>query len=376
MSSEVDRADQVLVWHTGGGNPRNGEADVVELPDGRLFLAYTRFSGGDEDQSAADIRGCFSVDDGRSWGAESIVVPNTALCNVMCVNLLRLQDGRIMLVYLSKNGQATGSFDARPYVTYSSDNAVSWSPPVPISTDEGRYYVLENSRLIQLTTGRIIIPLALLLSTEPWWFGGCCAYSDDGGNSWKFSEFALAPEYPLQGFVETGVIEVDGSRRRFAGEQGVPVLMMYARSCYGEILHSFSMNAGVSWSRPEPLGPRSPISPSLIKRLPSTGDLLLVWNDSDRRTAHPQWRSPLSAAISRDEGQTWSEVRDIEADTSTTYCYPSVTETASGHVILTYYRGETVEGRHRNLRQMVVRRLPTSWFYGGHSQTSHIQSDR
>ena len=36
-------------------NPRNSEGSMVELADGRLFFAYTRFYGGDEDHSPATI---------------------------------------------------------------------------------------------------------------------------------------------------------------------------------------------------------------------------------------------------------------------------------------------------------------------------------
>jgi hypothetical protein len=363
MSHTYDKKTDSVVWTTSESNPRNGEGDVIELPDGRLFLAYTRFYGGGGDESSAEIRGTFSDDGGRTWSKEHVIQENIGRCNVMCANLLVLGDGRIALAFAVKNGQVPGEFDCRPYIKFSNDNCSTWTNPEPICSDGNRYYVVENSRLVQLSTGRIIFPIALLIATDPWWFAGCCAYSDDGGKIWKMSEFAAARDYPTPGFVENGVIEIDTERRSFPNNSDNPVLLMYARSCYGQILHSFSYNGGITWTDPIPLGPHAPISPCLIKRIPSTGDLLLIWNAVDRRQALPEWRSPLTAAISRDEGQTWMHVRDIEPDISNTYCYPSLTFTKDNKAIITYYRGERVNGVQRNLREMKLIILPVEWFY-------------
>ena len=333
MTSTDSDGDRVI-WGVSESNPRNGEGDVLELPDGTLFLAYTRFdSGGDE--APAVIRGAFSDDGGRSWRDEYTAQANIGRCNVMCANLLALQDGRVALVFNVKNGQVVGDLDCRPHIIYSKDNCATWSAPQAICTDMGRYYVLENSRLVQLSSGRIIVPLALLVATDPWWFAACCAYSNDGGTTWRMSEFAAARDRQRTGMVETGVVELNPERRQVRGASAEsPPLLMYGRSCYGQILHCLSTNVGLTWSAPEPLGPQSPVSPSLIKRL-TTGDLVLVWNAQDRRQALPEWRAPLTAAISRDEGQTWVSVRDIEPDISTTYCYPSLTSTSRDTVIPT-----------------------------------------
>ena len=363
MAYRFDKEIDACVWPTSEANPRNGEGDVVELADGRLFLAYTYFYGGGHDESPAEIRGSFSSDGGRSWSEEHVVQTNIGACNVMCTNLLVLADGRVALVFAVKNGQGPGDFDLRPFIKYSSDACATWTEPEAICKDGNRYYVLENSRLLQLSTGRIVFPIALLIATDPWWFVGCCAYSDDAGKTWKMSEFAAPRDYPNTGFVENGIVEIDTSRRSFSGSTGEPVLLMYARSSKGEILHSISVKAGITWSKPEPLGPKSPISPSMMKRVPSTGDLLLIWNAVDRRDALPQWRSPLTAAISKDEGQTWINIRDIESDITTTYCYPSLTFTRDNTAVVSYYRGERINGRQGNLREMVLRVLPVDWFY-------------
>lgn len=100
-----------------------------------------------------------------------------------------------------------------------------------------------------------------------------------------------------------------------------------------------------------------------MKRIPSTGDLLLVWNAVDRRQAPPEWRSPLTTAVSKDEGLTWQHVRDLEQDVHNTYCYPSATFTSNDRLIATYYVGGSLAGGHRNLLAMKVRALPIEWCY-------------
>ena len=45
----------LLVIEPSKESPRNSEGDVVELKDGRLLLAYSRFTGGGSDNATAHI---------------------------------------------------------------------------------------------------------------------------------------------------------------------------------------------------------------------------------------------------------------------------------------------------------------------------------
>jgi sialidase-1 len=62
-----------------------------------------------------------------------------------------------------------------------------------------------------------------------------------------------------------------------------------------------------------------------VKRIPATGDLLMVWNDhSQVDAAHRGKRTPLTAAITRDDGRTWEKTKTLEDDPDGWYCYTAI----------------------------------------------------
>ena len=51
--------------------------------------------------------------------------------------------------------------DCRPYARFSDDETRTWSEPIAcIPEEDGGYYVLNNDRVVQLKSGRIILPVA------------------------------------------------------------------------------------------------------------------------------------------------------------------------------------------------------------------------
>src|SRR5690606_8309471 len=99
---------------------------------------------------------------------------------------------------------------------------------------------------------------------------------------------------------------------------------------------SYSSNRGQSWSDIAPSNISSPLSPATIVRIPKTGDLLLVWNNTAGRTDRLEQRTPLTAAVSKDEGKTWIHTKDIESDPAGWYCYTAV-HFRSNKVLLGYF---------------------------------------
>ncbi len=303
-----------LLPPTAGKNPRNSEGSFVQLKDGRLLFVYTHFTGGARDASAAHLAGRVSTDGGRTWSTkDEIVLPNEAKQNVMSVSLLRLRNGAIALFYLRKNSLD----DFRPYLRLSTDEARTWGEPTLVASADG-YYVVNNDRVVQLANGRLVVPAArhgprtgrgLAPGTA------MCFLSDDQGKTWRRSKTELtAPKASKTGLQEPGVVELKGGK-----------LLMWCRIDLGSQFLSYSEDGGESWTEPKPSGIKSPVSPASIKRIPKTGDLLLVWNDHRHvDDAHKGKRTPLSVAVSKDEGKSWERSKMLEDDPAGWYCYTAI----------------------------------------------------
>jgi len=339
----------------GPGNPRNSEGAFITLKDGRVMFIYTHFdgkgSGSDFDHSHLTAR--FSSDGGKSWTkTDTLVLENEAKTNTMSVSLLRLQNGDIALFYCRKNSLT----DCIPYVRISRDEAKTWSEPQPCITDIPGYYVLNNDRVVQLKSGRLVAPVAEHGTTAKGGFDGhgivMCYLSDDNGKTWrrnqtKFDGKTATGRTVLQ---EPGVVELkDGS------------LLMFIRTNGGSQFLSHSKDGGETWSAIAPSKILSPVSPASIKRIPKTGDLLLVWNNHENIDAARRGkRTPLSVAISSDEGQTWTHVKNLEDDVHGWYCYTAI-EFVGDHVLLGHCAGDR---RTNGLATTQITRFSLDWLYG------------
>ncbi len=329
----------------GPQNPRNSEGDFIRLRDGRLLFVYSRFRSGSSDFSSADLAAVVSSDEGRTWTPwPRLIVPNEGRMNVMSVSLLRLQNGQIALFYVRKNSLK----DCRPWVRFSSDEAQTWSEPVPVIRQPVGYYVLNNDRVVQLSSGRLVVPVALhnLPHYEkPDWQGEVMCYlSDDQGRSWRRSRSVLRG-YNTQGkrvlVQEPGVVELPGGK-----------LLMYCRTNAGVQYYSVSRDGGETWSPLRPWTLVSPVSPATVKRIPGTDVLLAVWNDHSRIDPSLRGkRTPLVVAVSYDQGNTWVNRRMLEDDPTGWYCYTAV-EFVGPWVFLAYCSGSTKKYARLSLSQL------------------------
>lgn len=313
----------------GPGNPRNSEGSFVQLADGTIYFAYTRYNGeSGHDHASADIAFVTSRDRGASWSKPVILRKNRAL-NLMSVSLLRLQDGRIAMTYLEKSAVPgwAGFVDCRPKIMFSGDEARTWSAPREITHVPPAYFVVNNDRLIQLANGRLILPAAHHPYGNHGLEAGCIRFfiSDDAGESWQIGPRTLYPAPGMRrGLMEPGLLELTDH-----------TLMCFIRTGDGCQYKAFSRDGGESWSPPEPAGEfLSPESPMSIKRHGKTGKLYAVWNDwhplRKVQPLAPKWeRTPLVIAESTDEGATWQDHRVLENAPDHGYCYTAMYFTES-----------------------------------------------
>ncbi|MFA5859529.1 MAG: sialidase family protein [Elusimicrobiota bacterium] len=333
----------------GKENPRNSEGSFINLKDGKIAFLYSRFYGGiGGDLDFANLSARYSSDGGLTWTKEDdVIIKNDGQCNVMSGDFVRLSTGDILLGFLWKNSYA----DCQFVVIKSTDEMNTWTPRVRVTT-ELCYHVVNNDRLVQLSSGRIIAPAALHYSLDGKSFNKrskvATFYSDDIGSTWKKStvvlESPVADRVTVDAFEEKRV-HVTGLQEPGLVELKDGRLLLWARTDLGTQYYSYSSDCGDTWSPPEPSTLISPCAPASIKRIPATGDLLAVYNDHSGRFPFGKWkRTPLVTAISKDEGKTWVNHKVLEDDPDGWYCYAAI-NFYQDNVLLAYCAGDKVVGR-------------------------------
>lgn len=306
-------------------HPRYSEGSIIVLRDETLLFAITEFSEGSGDDAASRILARASSDGGTTWGEPRVLQENIGRQNVMSVTLRRLDpaqpsSGPIGMFFLVKNSPS----DLKVHLRVSEDEARTFGPLVCV-TDRPGYHVMNNDRVTVLANGRIICPV----SWSPDWqrvnrFVAQCFFSDDGGKTWQAGSTQV--ELPKRGAMEPEVIELTGGR-----------LLMILRTQLGCIGAAYSDDRGDTWGEPDTLGVAAPEAPATIRRIPSTGDLLLVWNHTFMPGAdHGGPRTPLTLALSRDEGRSWRHFRNLEDRRDQGFAYASVAF-LQDRVLLSYW---------------------------------------
>jgi hypothetical protein len=274
----------------------------------------------------------------------------------MSVSLVRLPDQSVALFYLRKQSLT----DTRPVMRVSRDETETWSDPVPMIPDaQVGYYVLNNDRVVLTRAGRLVAPVAQhhgygMEEHGAWTSNGLisCYLSDDLGQTWRRNQASFYVENPAGQRIasqEPGVVELTDGR-----------LLMFLRTSGGVQYFAWSADGGETWSRPEPSPLRSPVSPASIERIPQTGALLAVWNDNYDPQHHGGGsRTPLTTALSRDDGRTWSTPRALFDDPEGWYCYTAI-HCEGDYVLLGHCAGGTGQGG-AGLNVAQITRVPIAW---------------
>jgi len=354
-ASGMDKPETLLTLTPTARYPRYGEGSLIALKDGGLFLCYTRFERGSGDNSPADICSRTSKDGGKTWSRTRVLVRrDEAKENVMSASALRLKSGDLVLLYARKNGWG----DCNAYVRRSTDEFRTLGKPVNVTGTKG-YHVVNNDRLVQLSTGRLVVPASLHPcrdGTRKTWtrYGRPRVFvSDDDGKTWRLGGEVPKPKKKVM-LQEPGVVELKDGR-----------LWMWMRTDAGCQYESFSRDAGKTWTVPKPSNIRSPLSPAQVKRVPWTGELMLVWNDHSGDHPYPKDaprhkdRTPLCAAISADDGTTWRKSRVIADRKGASLAYPSITF-LDDRAIVGHWDFQTGKSMRVALKLVA---LPRAWIY-------------
>jgi sialidase-1 len=176
-------------------------------------------------------------------------------------------------------------------------------------------------------------------------------WSDDRGQSWRRSNLVL--ELPMRGAMEPTVAEKPSGG-----------LLMVLRTQLGSIFVSES-DDGIRWSPPQTSGITTSESRSCIHRIPGTSEMVLIWNPARYQPAlhHLGLRTPLAAAISSDNGKSWSRRKEIESDPNYEYTNMSMDFTSNGKMIVHYMASRMLPGGQfgRSAIDARVAVVPLEW---------------
>lgn len=313
-----DRHEQT-VFAASDTYPRNMGADIIELADGRLFLAFSQWYTGTHDTDDSRMMGVLSDDGGRNWSEPfRVAMPFGPVKTLRMPSMMRRRDGRIVMLMRCR----TAPTEAWVGMTCCADESAighdesAWPTPVRVSPPPPGRHIALNNRLIRLSTGRL-----LLAVSSPWpWdredvkgqdIRAWCLLSDDDAETWRVSRTILAG--PGRGAMEPYVVE------RRDGD-----LLMLVRTDAGCQYRSISRDKGETWSDPVPQRDLVSVqSPCAVRRDPSSGALIVIWNHN-RPGVHARDRTPLTIGISHDEGESWSVLADLETDPERDFSYPSL----------------------------------------------------
>jgi len=287
-----------------GFNPHS----IVVMADGSLMT-----EGGQQ-----------STDGGRTWQKSETFTSGGG------TGMLRLPNGELGAYSGSWSmqdalGNGTNSWQFR----WSADEGQSWSEPVRITlpgltmglggtmfaTQQGRLIVVSYSQFIgsrfdkRGASSGTYQGIRVETETEghfPLAEVGRVYYSDDNGRSWQPCDgwiMGWREARWTDALTEPTGVELDDGR-----------IMLLGRTLTGRVYKALSDDGGHSWwPGAQATELAASYSPGRLARL-STGDLLYVWNQLSRaETRKGLRRSRLSAAISQDEGESWSHFKNIEA---------------------------------------------------------------
>ena len=254
----------------GGVGGYTGPAGVVDMPDGRVGMTWTRAYGIGGNQQKLDHFFRSSGDDGATWSDDVLVNPGGDKGAPFFGTLRRLDTGRLIQPVRwclwggdHNVGHATAEVDGQ------------------IVAHEGHLH-------------------------HPEFEAAYCYYSDDDGATWSRSRGDIL------GYLQDGwgnYVSMDEPTLEQLPDGRV---LLIARSSLGRLMRAFSEDGGERWSVPEPTDLMSDGAPCASVRLPQTGDVLIVWNQSSpseiRRGLR---RCRLCSALTRD-GVRFDHIRTLE----------------------------------------------------------------
>jgi predicted neuraminidase len=282
---------------------------IVELPDGELLCAW--YAGSAEARRDVCILTARKLAGATEWSEPVVAVdddPTKPMGN--CVLWIDARS-RVWLFYNVMHGKLDGPWgpgvrwdtcDCRYRI--SEDGGRTWGDPVMLREE---WNCVFRTKPLVHSGGDIIIGVEHSRENSHFFI------SQDQGAGWIFTD--QIPGVPNQ---HPALIERrDGS-----------ILALLRPTRDHLIARSMSSDRGRTWAAAENTNLANPHAAIDMVKL-TDGRVALAFNKS------PRGRSPLTLALSEDEGETWPIMRDIETEQGE-FSYPAIIQDRNGLLHLTY----------------------------------------
>jgi hypothetical protein len=294
-----------------------------------------------------------SDDGGKSWTAPRVIFDH-AHAEDADPNLL-VDEDRILA--FSTTVPDPARIDQTLIYMRESRDGINWSDEVLLKTPH-RYLAGKIHQGHRLSDGTLIVGYAW----DTWAEQGMppategemdiksgVLRSKDGGRTWipGGDLYAVVPKtspHSITGLDEpaTAVLHDD-------------VIFALMRASGTKLYNAWSHDGGLSWDRPQPSTLSAHNSPAALWKVDHSGDLLVAWDNSTTG------RTPLTVALSADEGHSWSAPRVI-VDTSgpEQVSYPSAVQAKDGTMIVVWQ-----QDLPQGAREVRIARFNRAWLLAG-----------
>ncbi|MCP4639361.1 MAG: exo-alpha-sialidase [bacterium] len=292
-------------------------ASITQLANGDLYIAYYGGSGEYDDGTA--VYGSRKRPEVPVWTTPAPIA-NTPSRGDGNPVVWQAPDGRVWLFYVNRYGETWST--SRVKAKVSDDGAETWSDPFMLTFEQG---TMVRGKPIALNNGDYLLPM----------------YHETGHDRENVgattSSYFLRYNPTKNEWTETNRITSDqGNLQPQAAQLSDDHVVCYMRrgGGYGPlekgyIQFSESKDGGFTWSEGVNTDLPNPNSAVDVVKL-ENGHLLLVYNDSMND------RTPLTVAVSMDNGKTWPHKRSIGGgDNSFAYPYAIQTQDGMVHIIYT-----------------------------------------
>ena len=296
--------------------PYKHPASITDLANGDLYVAY--YGGSGEYSTDTAVYGSRRPKGYMRWSAPEVIADTPSQSDGNPV-VWQAPDGVVWLFYVNLKGETWS--EAKVRAKLSTDGAKTWSDSFSISDERGS---MVRGQPIVLFGGDYLLPM----------------YHETGDDREQTgadtASYFLRYHPATKTWTPTNRIEsANGNLQPQVVQTSEQDLLCFMRrgggfgpDTSGYILRSQSTDGGLTWSKAEDTEFKNPNSAVDVVKL-KNGHIVLVYND------HMYRRTPLSVAVSTDQGKTFPHRRNI-AGGDNTFAYPYMIQTRDQRILVLY----------------------------------------